>query len=421
MNTHADKIQENKSQPVSASVSQMQGSSESTFQFVDNRPEAIAQRKLQEVADNSPQTMQLRALQAMADHYSAQQQHPIQKKENNTGLPDNLKSGVESLSGYSMDDVKVHYNSDKPAQLNAHAYAKGTDIHLASGQEKHLPHEAWHVVQQKQGRVKPTTQLKGKVNVNDDAGLEKEADVMGAKALSFNGATTNSEESKSISSNNVSLVQMVKSISEVVPPGRISTPQQSLTRYNSYLQSEVNGIANQGLLQGWQIAAQLQILTNATQMINAMNPPTSERIKEVHNLFDQVKQFIVAQQTPPIINLAITYGAAHGDLHFIANPTANKSAWTIPKVNALALMNTEITNRMQDIVRAARASQNGQVALLLIADSNGPIGNSIRNNRIQRFQIQLQADLNSGGISYHGFPDDQALHTGLGATRNSLV
>ncbi|MGY8938739.1 MAG: eCIS core domain-containing protein [Flavobacteriales bacterium] len=82
-----------------------------------------------------------------------------------------------------MSDVKVHYNSPKPAQLQAHAYAQGNQIHLASGQEKHLPHEAWHVVQQKQGRVAPTTQLKGKVNINDNAGLEKEADVMGAKAL----------------------------------------------------------------------------------------------------------------------------------------------------------------------------------------------------------------------------------------------
>lgn len=107
----------------------------------------------------------------------------IQKKANNTGLPDNLKSGIENLSGNAMDDVKVYYNSDKPAKLNAHAYAQGSEIHLASGQEKHLPHEAWHVVQQKQGRVKPTMQMKEKVNVNDDARLEKEADVMGAKAI----------------------------------------------------------------------------------------------------------------------------------------------------------------------------------------------------------------------------------------------
>lgn len=102
---------------------------------------------------------------------------------NKTGFPDKLKKGIEDLSGYSMDDVKVHYNSHKPAQLQAHAYAQGTYIHLAPGQEKHLAHEAWHVVQQKDGRVKPTMRINHQVNVNDDAGLEKEADQMAAKAL----------------------------------------------------------------------------------------------------------------------------------------------------------------------------------------------------------------------------------------------
>src|SRR5438876_185374 len=51
----------------------------------------------------------------------------------------------------------------------------------APGQARHLPHEAWHVVQQAQGRVRPTLQLKAGVAVNDDAGLEHEADVMGTK------------------------------------------------------------------------------------------------------------------------------------------------------------------------------------------------------------------------------------------------
>jgi hypothetical protein len=100
---------------------------------------------------------------------------------NKTGLPDNLKAGVEGLSGVSLNNVKVHYYSPKPAQLNALAYAQGTDIHVAPGQQKHLPHEAWHVAQQSQGRVKPTTQTKG-VAINDDSHLEREADVMGAKA-----------------------------------------------------------------------------------------------------------------------------------------------------------------------------------------------------------------------------------------------
>jgi hypothetical protein len=105
------------------------------------------------------------------------------QQANRTGLPDNLKSGLESLSGIDMSDVKVHYNSSKPEQLQAHAYTQGADIHISSGQERHLPHEAWHVAQQKQGRVKPTMQMNGTA-INDDPGLEKEADRMGIKALS---------------------------------------------------------------------------------------------------------------------------------------------------------------------------------------------------------------------------------------------
>lgn len=117
-------------------------------------------------------------------HVTLKEQRP-----NKTGLPDHLKTGIESLSGYSMDDVRVHYNSTKPAQLQAYAYAQGTDIHIASGQEKHLPHEAWHVVQHKQGRVKPTIQAKG-VEINHDQKLEIEADKKGKHA------TTHTSEKK---------------------------------------------------------------------------------------------------------------------------------------------------------------------------------------------------------------------------------
>jgi len=115
---------------------------------------------------------------------------PLQRKTevatapNKTGLPDNLKAGVESLSGMDISDVRVHYNSPKPSQLSAHAYAQGSEIHLGSGQEKHLPHETWHTVQQRQGRVQPTMEMGGK-KINDDAGLEHEADVMGEKALQY--------------------------------------------------------------------------------------------------------------------------------------------------------------------------------------------------------------------------------------------
>jgi hypothetical protein len=117
---------------------------------------------------------------------TAQPQLQLQQapRANNTGLPDQLKSGIESLSGLSMDHVRVHYNSSQPAQLNALAYAQGSDIYLAPGQERHLPHEAWHVVQQAQGRVRPTMHMKEGVAVNDDPRLEDEANQTGQRAFS---------------------------------------------------------------------------------------------------------------------------------------------------------------------------------------------------------------------------------------------
>lgn len=97
------------------------------------------------------------------------------------GMPRTLQSGIKQMSGHDLSQVNVHYDSSAPAAVGAHAFAQGNDIHLASGQERHLPHEAWHVVQQREGRVQPTTEVAG-TPVNDDAALETEADIMGDKA-----------------------------------------------------------------------------------------------------------------------------------------------------------------------------------------------------------------------------------------------
>ena len=212
--------------------------------FTDNRPEANGQQQLQEgatqsvqmkryselqeAANSSPQVQKTGQLKSLMNdslpvptvqrREEEEKSHALKTEpgaqENNTGLPDKLKSGVEHLSGMSLGDVKVHRNSDKPAQLQAHAYAQGTDIHLGPGQEKHLPHEAWHVVQQKQGRVKPTLQLKGKVNINDNAELEQEADQMGEKALQLKSKEGTSNDKQSTYTDH-SVVQKVS----VDPPG----------------------------------------------------------------------------------------------------------------------------------------------------------------------------------------------------------
>lgn len=106
---------------------------------------------------------------------------PSTRKENSTGLPQKLKARIESLSGLPLDTVNVHYNSPEPATLQALAYTQGTEIYVGPGQTHHVPHEAWHVVQQMQGKVNPTLQTKG-VAINDDERLEREADVMGRNA-----------------------------------------------------------------------------------------------------------------------------------------------------------------------------------------------------------------------------------------------
>ena len=119
---------------------------------------------------------------------TSQTKTPVQRKEegkkaeNKTGLPDRLKQGIENLSGYDLSGVRVNYNSPKPAQVNALAYTQGQAIEVAPGQERHLPHEAWHAVQQMQGRVRETMEVNG-VGVNDNRSLEREADVMGHRAV----------------------------------------------------------------------------------------------------------------------------------------------------------------------------------------------------------------------------------------------
>lgn len=100
-----------------------------------------------------------------------------------------VMSKMEGAFGTSFSDVNFHTESNKASEVGALAYTQGSDIHFAPGQFKPdtksgqelIGHELTHVVQQREGRVKPTTEVAG-MPVNDDKGLEKEADDMGAKA-----------------------------------------------------------------------------------------------------------------------------------------------------------------------------------------------------------------------------------------------
>jgi hypothetical protein len=164
-----------------------------------------------------------------------------------TGLPEPLKTGIESLTGLLMDDVEVHHNSAQAAQLNSLAYAQGSDIHLASGQEQHLPHEAWHVVQQAPGRVRPTMQLKDEVAVNDDQGLQRGADVMGARACGHQAPAALTVSRTAASIRNDDGIQRKKSQPD---DDSEAAAKRFTAQSEAYARSLANGRTKWALLQG---------------------------------------------------------------------------------------------------------------------------------------------------------------------------
>jgi hypothetical protein len=140
---------------------------------VDQSDMAEQGRQLKEQSDKSPQARAGAKLKAGAKEV-AEKNRP-QKKVNKTGIPDRLKAAVEHFSGFSLDAVRVHYNSEKPALVEAYAYTEGLDIHIAPGQEKHLAHELQHVVQQMKGEAKATEKVNGQ-QVDSRKSKEQEAD-----------------------------------------------------------------------------------------------------------------------------------------------------------------------------------------------------------------------------------------------------
>ena len=112
-----------------------------------------------------------------------------QRETDQTGMPVGVRGQMESALNTDLSDVRVHADSPRAPEVGALAYTQGSDIHFAPGQfqpdtstgQQLLGHELTHVVQQREGRVEPTTEVAG-LPVNDDPGLEQEADQMGRQA-----------------------------------------------------------------------------------------------------------------------------------------------------------------------------------------------------------------------------------------------
>jgi len=103
-------------------------------------------------------------------------------------LPGSIRRSMEHSFGMDFSGVRVDERPEAAA-LGARAFTRGTDIHFAPGQyrldsvagRELLGHELTHVAQQARGAARGTKRVGG-VIVNDSPPLEREADVLGARA-----------------------------------------------------------------------------------------------------------------------------------------------------------------------------------------------------------------------------------------------
>ena len=148
----------------------------------DNRPESLQMKALQELANASSQVAGMKTVQTMAHQYAAPQL-PVQEKSEPPLSPEGKLIRATQEISQSPLAPKIVYNSPEPEKINAHAFTQGDTIHVGRGQEKHLPHELGHVVQQAiPDYVRPTMQFNG-VNINDNLALESEADTLGERIV----------------------------------------------------------------------------------------------------------------------------------------------------------------------------------------------------------------------------------------------
>ncbi|MEM7657306.1 MAG: DUF4157 domain-containing protein [Bacteroidota bacterium] len=214
MYTHTDPLNDhdNRSAAETTSHSSAEGSLQapplslkaSPLQRMGSEEEEELQMKrnpLQRMGEEEELQMKANPLQRMGGEEEEEElqmkANPLQRKENGVSIdngggasmPAAVQSQMETSMGSDFSSVRIHPNSSAAPEVGAQAFTQGDHIHFDSGKydpasqqgQELLGHELAHVVQQREGRVQPTTEVNG-VSVNDEVGLEREADEMGRSA-----------------------------------------------------------------------------------------------------------------------------------------------------------------------------------------------------------------------------------------------
>ena len=173
MNTYVNKSQKSQDKAISRTVFQKHEGGPAALRIVDNRPETLLQRKLQEAANNSKQAIHLKAFQEMANaNPPVNGGYHQQPKAGN--LSASRKAGTTNISEHSINDSKVQYNAARPAQLHTNTY-------------EHT-HDAWPGMVKAHQSVPPTTQMKEASPVTDEIDVGNPTDNIGIDNLKTNAS-----------------------------------------------------------------------------------------------------------------------------------------------------------------------------------------------------------------------------------------
>lgn len=138
-----------------------------------------------------------------------------------------------------------------------------------------------------------------------------------------------------------------------------------------------------------------------------------------------VDEPVVVAARAALVAPTITYDSEHGDLHFIANPTDTKSAWTLDKTAATAAMEAEIRRHLSALGVNSAKNENGGWSAFYITAQHGSVvgaytGEKKKNQwpTTDHYTMQVQVNYAENKISYHGFPDERIEGHTLGCSIN---
>lgn len=177
MYEQVEKSKENKSQSVENKFSQKQSGGGSTFQFVNNRPEAIVQRKLQEMTNNSSQSQREFYLQSNTNLQGVLQRR-IQVKggalyKNQAELPISMQTTPDLITKANADgthlvrkttDLTKRVNDQESEILSPNRHLIG-EIHTQSKFTKAVANWGW-------GADKMAESYQTSTDVTDDITVE---------------------------------------------------------------------------------------------------------------------------------------------------------------------------------------------------------------------------------------------------------